>query len=105
MLEAEAKCVGREVENYLRLSLSDLRQKLADRGAAWNKADEALHTVVLGLPERERLAVQCILVRDLHHILELYLEYVRTCQPEAPLPMAPVPEVPRQPFSEWLFGV
>jgi len=105
MIEAEAKHLAREVESYLRLSLTDLRQKLTERGEKWNHADEALHAVVLTLPERDRLAVQCLLVRDLHHILELYLEYARRCQPEAPAPLKPAEvDVPRQPFGEWLFG-
>ena len=105
MLEAEAKYVAREVEDDFCLSLNDLRQKLSERGEAWHKADEALHAAVLALPERERLAVQCILVRDFHHILELYLEYVRMCQPEGPAPLNPsAVDVPRQPFSEWLFS-
>lgn len=105
MIEAEAKHVAREMDSYLRLSLTDLRDKLAERGEKWNHADEALHAAVTALSERERLAVQCILVRDFHHILELYLEYVRSCQPEAPAPAMPsAAEIPRQPFSEWLFG-
>lgn len=105
MIEAEAKYVGREMESYLRLSTSDLRQKLLERGEAWHHADEALHASVLGLAEHERLALQCLLVRDLHFILELYLEHLRTCQPEAPPPMKPQEiGVPRQPFGEWLFG-
>jgi hypothetical protein len=104
MIEAEAQHLGREVESYLRLSLDDLRQKLGERGPLWHHADEALHAVVSALAEREQLAVKCLLVRDLHHILELYLEYARGTQPEAPVPIRPAPELPRQPFSEWLFS-
>jgi hypothetical protein len=103
MLEAEAKALAREVDNYLVLSTTDLREKLSKRGAAWNQADEALHTIVAALPERNRLALQCLLIRDLHHILELYLEHARSTQPEAiSLPAAPQ-DILRTPFSEWLF--
>jgi hypothetical protein len=103
MIEAEVKYVAREMDNYLLLSMNDLKQKLAERGAQWNQADESLHTMVSLMPERERLALRCMLVRDMMLLLELYLEYVRTTQPEAPPPLAPV-DVPRGPFSEWLFG-
>jgi hypothetical protein len=104
MIEAEAKYVAREMDNYLLLSLNDLKQKLTERGAQWNQADESLHAMVSLLPERERLALQSMLVRDMMFLLELYLEYVRTTQPEAPPPIKPPVDVPRAPFSEWLFG-
>jgi hypothetical protein len=103
MIEAEAKYVAREMDNYLLLSMNDLKQKLAERGGQWNQADESLHAMVSLMPERQRLALQCMLVRDMLFLLELYLEYVRTTQPEGP--PAPTPaEVPRTPFGEWLFG-
>jgi hypothetical protein len=103
MIEAEAKYVAREVDNYLLLSLNDLKQKLTERGAQWNQADESLHAMVSLLPERERLAIQCMLVRDMMFLLELYLEYVQTTQPGGPPPVTPA-DIPRTPFSEWLFG-
>lgn len=107
-IEQEAIAVHREVGNYLLLSLADLREKLSERGTRWNHADEALHAAVTALPECERLAIQCLVVRDLHYVVELYLEWCRTHAPkaEAPAPLAPPPpaEGPRAvPFSEWLF--
>jgi hypothetical protein len=104
MIEDEAKHLAREAESYLRLSLDDLRQKLSERGAAWNQADEALHALMTDLPEREQLGIKCLLVRDLHHILELYIEHVRSTRGEVPIPIRPPADLPRQPFSEWLFG-
>lgn len=103
MIEAEAKHVAREMEEYLRLSLNDLKEQLSKRGEQWNQADESLHAVVSLLPERDRLGMQCLLVRDLMYLLELYLEYVRTTQPEAPAPIKPPSDIPRAPFGEWLF--
>lgn len=102
MIEAEAKHIAREMEDYLLLSLNDLKEKLSTRGQQWNQADESLHAVVSLLPDRERLALQCMLVRDLMLLLELYLEHVRTTQSEAPAPVTPT-DAPRAPFSEWLF--
>ena len=118
MIEAEAKYVAREAESYLRLSLNDLKEKLSRLGAQWNQADESLHAMVEGLPERDRLALLCMLVRDQMFLLELYLQFVRTHQPEgvagikpavappkAPAPSAePAPAPPqRAPHSGWLF--
>ena len=117
MIEAEAKHVAREMQDYLLLSINDLKAKLSDRGSRWHHADEALHAVVMELPERDRVAVQCLLVRDMMFLLELYLEYVRGTQPEGPSPppKAQTASVATPlgagagdgrcaPFSEWLFG-
>jgi hypothetical protein len=103
MIEAEAKYVAREMENYLLLSMNDLKQKLAERGAQWNQADESLHAMVSLLPGRERLALQSMLVRDMMLLLELYLEYVRRTEPEAPPPITPADVPQLGPSPDGLF--
>src|SRR5437016_12000464 len=83
-VEAEAKEVARELESYLLLSLNDLREKLRERQETWAFADGGLKVILRELPERERLAFQCMLFRDFYHMLELYAECSRVVPTEGP---------------------
>jgi hypothetical protein len=104
MIEAEAKYVARELADYLLLSLCELRETLTKRRENWMLADEGMKAIVRELPERERLAFQCMLFRDFFHILKLYSECAHAVPAEGPKG-EPVPEgMPPTPFSEWLFG-
>ncbi len=72
-----------------------------------------LENAVRALPDRERIAIQCLVARDLFHLIELYCTYLQV--PSAPpsgrmrstSEKAPNVE-PRHervlPFSEWLFA-
>ena len=105
-IDAEASFLTREVQDYLVYSLNDLRQRVVERRSTWQQSDEHLKCLVLKLPERERLAVQCLLSRDAHHLAELYLSYLGSHVPEETAPLTP-PEptsISVTPFSEWLFG-
>jgi hypothetical protein len=108
MVDNEARFVSREMEDYCLLSLNDLKQKLADRRVAWQQAHDTLEEKVRLLDAREQAAVQCLLVRDCHHLFALYLSFVmsKIQSGEVPARLAPAieEEAPRLPFSEWLFG-
>jgi hypothetical protein len=105
VIEFECKSVGREMENYLLLALAETKTMMAERLRSYEQADASLHEVVQRLPEREQVAVKCLIARDLHLVVELYLEYLRPRCSESP---APAPIIQAQsaptPFSEWLFG-
>jgi hypothetical protein len=113
MIVSESKHLAQEMQSYMLLSLNELKQKLSERGEMWHHADEALHAAVLALPERDRLAVQCLLIRDQVYLQELYLEYLRTTQPEGVAPIEPPAEAPSEQlsqaharhlaFNDWLF--
>lgn len=105
-IDAEAQYLAREVEDYRTYSLSELREKLQERRSTWKQVDASVAHLVPRLPERERLILQCLLVRDVRHVLELYLTHLRSHAPEEtpPLQAAPTAEVPPTPFSECLFG-
>ena len=124
MLDVESKYVRREQEDYLLLSTNELRERVASIGQRWREADADLERRVYALSERERLAPQCMLVRDLYHLLELYRASIgagdtpeaaprRTTPAIAPTegpasqssPAEPPSGEPQRllPFSEWLF--
>lgn len=104
MIDAEAKELGREMDSYLRQSLAENREWMRERLKAYEQADASLHAIVERLPEREQVAIKCMIGRDLHFVVELYLAYLRTVQPESPVPVVPTVVTPASPFSEWLFG-
>lgn len=115
MLEVESKYVLREHEDYLLLSIDDLRKRLNALRSHWRDADEAAERLLYAVNERESLAWQCLIARDYFHMLELYSTCLRTAQGDsAEQSAAPAQRVeertaPKQvdkvlPFSEWLFG-
>jgi tetrahydromethanopterin S-methyltransferase subunit B len=106
VIDAEAVHVGREVEDYLLYSLTDLKGKLDERRRLLDQVQQELEALLKRLPEREYLAMQCILYRDFHHIGALYRTYLTAGnrpalgEEEASIKAAdPVP----LPFREWLF--
>jgi hypothetical protein len=111
MVDVEATYVAREHADYMTLSTSDMKQKLHALRGKWNQADQTAEALVRCLPERDALAFQCILVRDLFLVLELYGSCLRTARdslgPQAPVIPAiverSVPAGKSLPFSEWLF--
>lgn len=111
MVDVEAKYVAREHEDYMLLAIGDMRQKLYELRGKWSEADQNAEALVRCLPEHEALAFQCLLVRDLFLILELYGSCLRTAREglgsQAPVipAVAPTPRPMDKtlPFSEWLF--
>jgi hypothetical protein len=109
MVDLEATYVAREYADYLMCSIRDLGRKLQDLRGQWREADQTVEALVANLPERESLAFQCLLVRDLFLVLELYASCVKTSQQglhPSPVLSATPPSAPSAkvlPFSEWLF--
>lgn len=104
MIEAEAKELSRELDSYVRMSLADNKERMHERLRAYEQADATLHAAVERLPEREQVAIKCMICRDLHLLVELYLAYLRTMHFESSVPVVPTVVAPASPFSEWLFG-
>ncbi len=115
MIDLEAKYVAREVEDFQLLAQNDLRERLDKVRQAWKQADETLERHVCVLPEHQKLAVQCIVVRDLCHLMELYCASLKVSvladaatHPAASRPQSPTPpnepvKEKMLPFSNWLF--
>lgn len=110
MLEHQARHVTREVEDYSLLSLNDLRGKLADRRAEWARAHDELEVKLRLFRQPELAALQCLVVRDCCHLLELYLTYLRLRMNSGNVPdhlpsaITREEDAPKLPFSDFLFG-
>jgi hypothetical protein len=78
MLEAESRYVGRELENYLLCSINELKGMLAERQKRIADAEAELVQRLSRLPDRQRLALRCMLARDLLHIGLLYQSFLST---------------------------
>jgi hypothetical protein len=77
MLEAEGVYVGQEFRDYETLSIKDLREKLRDLRTKIVPAEANLQLTLAHLPDHERLAVRCMLARDVFHIAALYERFLR----------------------------
>lgn len=114
MLDSECKFVARELDDYLLYSIVDLREKLAEIQRKIATAEEEVQAKLSSLPDRERLAIRCMLARDIYHIAMLYSTFIATSTvAEATGTIGLVPEEidqdtdepkPALPFCEWLFG-
>lgn len=82
VLEAESRYVARELEDYLLLSVNELRQKLRERQGLLATAGEDLQASLNPLPDRHRLALRCMLARDLVHVAALYQTFLRSGENE-----------------------
>ena len=114
MVDVEATYVAREHEDYMLLSVADLRKRLETLRNQWREADEAAERLLHGMNERELLGWQCLVTRDYYLMLELYGTCLRAVsgQPTEP-PSAPDQRVEKKtlvkreekvlPFSDWLF--
>ena len=78
MLDVECKWVQCELEDHLLLSLNDSREKLAEVHRLVAGAETTLADGLNLLPDRERLALKGMLVRDVYHIAMLYDTFLRT---------------------------
>jgi hypothetical protein len=111
MLEVESTYVAREKEDYLLLSVDDLQGRLASLRSAWGASDAVLEHAFGELPERDRLALSCLVVRDLYFVLELHCTHLGRPTGSSPTESrSPPPHMPNTsesktvPFNEWLFG-
>src|SRR5580658_1194247 len=80
MVDVEAKWVERELEDHLLASTNDLRKRLSEIHARVATAEEGLKATIGRLPDRERLALKCMLARDVFHIAALYETFLRSSQ-------------------------
>ena len=94
MLDAEAKWVAREFEDYQLFSINDLREKLHERQTGFALAEEHLSDAINRLPVRERLAIKCMLARDIFHIAKLFETFLQASPgvQEATGASSPMPE-------------
>jgi hypothetical protein len=118
MLDAESKYIGRELEDYLLQSTSELRERLAKLKTLIATAEEELQAAFGRLADRERLALRCMFARDCWHMAALYKSYIASASLTAAEaltssgPSSPAVEeideaaepVPILPFKETLFG-
>jgi hypothetical protein len=106
MVEEEAKWLGREAEDYETCSPAQVTDWLKERHASCRRRWKELQLLLGHLPERERRIIHCLLFRDFHLILELYLCHVRTKHPEfvaSNPPPVTLTKVADDEFGEWLF--
>jgi hypothetical protein len=112
MLEAEGIYVGQEFRDYLLMSITDLRKWLKVRQTQIVTTEANLQLVLRSIPDRERLAIRCMLTRDFFHIAALYERFLKVpAVADATGQAKLVPEelteeeepVAAVPFSEWLF--
>jgi hypothetical protein len=112
MIDAECRYVGQELGDYLLLSINDLREKLDQRQRNIAEFEPQLQELFASLADRERLALRCMLARDISHIATLYITFLRGANaPQTTGTVNPQPEElneeneprPVLPFSEWLF--
>ena len=91
MVDVEATYVAREHQDYMTLATNDLRQRLGELRDKWSEADQTAEALVRSLPERDALAFQCLLVRDMFLILELYGSCLGAVRDDlSPQPVIPV---------------
>lgn len=112
ILDTECRYVGRELEDYLLLSVNDLRTKLSELQKQIATLEEELQARLSKTPGRERLALRCMLARDFWHMAMLYRTFIMSSSvTEATGPIRPAPEeitendqpIPVLPFKTTLF--
>ena len=78
MLDHECKCVEREFDDILVRSANELRERLGGLRQGVRTTEEGLQATFARLPDRERLALKCMLARDVFHMAKLYEAFLRT---------------------------
>lgn len=103
-LQVEANHVAREVEDYEVLAVSDLDAKRTERHVNCEHSWKHLNMLLEGLADQKQRIIHCLLFRDFHQLLELYLTYVRATEPQSTVIGPPQHREPKpSQFSEWLF--
>lgn len=104
ILDVEAGYVAREAEDYAVLAASDLDRHRIERHANSRHSWEQFQNLLEHLDEREQRVIECLLFRDIHQLLELYLTFVRPKVPVSSTTSSPLVRKPeRLEFTEWLF--
>ena len=80
MVDVEATYIAREHQDYMLLATNDLKERLVKLRTKWQQADGQAEMLIQSLPERDALAFQCLLVRDLYLVLELYGSCLKTAR-------------------------
>lgn len=115
MLAQENNWLNRELDDLLIDSTTDLRERLDQTQQRLLVADANVQLQMKSLPQRENLAIRCLLARDLYHLSALYEQFFRSYQGEKhAVPASEVQEAtataqlspPPAPsaFKEWLFA-
>jgi hypothetical protein len=78
MLETECKWLQRELEDRLLSSATDLRRDLSVLHGKVATSEQFLQATLQNLPDRQRLALKCMLARDVFHIAALYEKFLRS---------------------------
>jgi hypothetical protein len=102
----EANALGREVDDYEVQAANSIAEWLNERHTLCRQRWDELQVVLGHVTERDTRIIRCLLFRDFHHILELYLCHLRAKHPEVSAPTASVPittESRDSKFNEWLF--
>jgi hypothetical protein len=112
MLETECEYVGHEFNDYLVLSIYDLRERLKLVRDKIDAVEAVIQSRLVNLPDRERLAIRSMMARDFYHMAALYELFLATAAvtdstgrskltlEELTADDEPAPAVP---FREWLF--
>lgn len=108
-VDAELPYLARDIENYLALSMTEIKEKLGERHVLARRAWDHLEQMLPALPERDMMAVRALLFRDLFHALHLYVTNLRTrteigAAATFSAPTTTVGSSTEDSFSEWLFG-
>ncbi len=92
-LDVESKYVGRELEDQLLQSTADLRKQLSKWNDLTTVAEAELQAKLETINDRERLALRCMLARDIWHIGKLYLSFLGSVPfPQSGGARSPIPE-------------
>ncbi len=104
----EAKALGREVEDYEVQAANSVVEWLNERHALCRQRWDELQIILGHVSEQDTRIIHCLLFRDFHHILELYLCHVRDKHPEMSALASSQPIPPKRrgcEFNEWLFDL
>jgi len=116
MVQQEAVWLARELDDHLIASTQELHDRLKMLHPRLIASDANVQMHIESLPERESLALRCMLARDLFHLFALYEKFFKEYDGvREPIPMSaqqqatdrihaaePAPAAPRA-FQEWLF--
>lgn len=114
IVEHEAKWLAREFEDVLIGSNNEIRERLDKIKQKLVTSDANVQLQIRSLPEREAVAIRCLLARDLYHLSALYEQFFRdydgrtqTVSPaaveQATTAAAQAPPSVPSAFKEWLF--
>src|SRR4051794_30267961 len=80
MVEAECECVAREYLDYLIPACTELADMLRRVQKLCETSEEVLQQHLKALPNRERLALKCMLARDIFHIAATYEHFLQRAE-------------------------